>query len=104
MSTNEKDIWEYFLNKEKKIEDKNNSELNDLDNKSYFEKNFEKYLHSDFNKEDDTDSQFKFKKSKKKAFKFKPRATIDLHGKTSKEALRLFENFIKRSYLNKIDL
>jgi DNA-nicking Smr family endonuclease len=101
MSIDEKDIWEYFLNKEKKIEDKKESETDDLENKNFFEKNLEKYLTSDFKKED-LDHNIKPKKNKKKAFKHKPRATIDLHGKTSKEALMLFENFIKRSYFNKI--
>lgn len=92
MSNDYRDIWEYFLNLENKKKKKPTEraiDQNDNENE-YFLRNFEKYLPK--TSKDSLSEENTIKKSRSHSFN-KPRATLDLHGKTVSESLELLKKF-----------
>lgn len=106
-----KDIWEYFLGKEKKEEKtgedsssagEGSDHKTEDEEKDFFIKNFEKFL--PFGSKE-ADLEASYNQNKDGRFKKgKPCSKLDLHGKTALEATRLIDSFIKRSYEKRLPM
>ena len=88
-----RDIWQHFL-KGEKAKDKGEDREAAKSEKEYFLENLEKYLPDNIQKYDEPVKANADRRRKKKK---NPCSILDLHGKTSEEAISILEGFLKNA-------